>query len=895
MRASKGWSRYFHFWGRDPSRDLDDELRFHLEARYDEYIAAGMDPATARAEAERRFGDFTLVRERCTTIDSQWERERAMSEAFHVLAADVRLAFRQLRRTPSLGIAAVLCFALGIGANTSIFSVVDAVLFRPLPFPDPNRLVLVGEELPQFGGGNFGVISAPEYADFQRLEGRVFENVAIYENTTFSITGHGEPERVSAAAASASLFKVLRVNAARGRAFLPGDDAVGAPSVAVLSDAFWRHRFGADSSIIGQTIGINGVSTTIVGIMPAGFAFPLPGVGGEPADVFSPYWITPAVAKSRGNSYNTFFVGRLASGVTLDQAKRGVEEIAGSLTRAHPGVYGNRLIRADAFPLHDRAVGEVQRSMLVLLAAVGLVLLIACINVSSLLLAHAAARQRELSIRRALGASRGRLARQFLTESLVLVIIGAALGVTFAIWGSQALVSRAPQALVRGYHVSVDGRVLAVTALIVIVTAIVISLLPVFQQPERALADALREEGRAMSGGPARQRGRRTLVLSEIALATIMVTGAGLMVRSLINARNVDPGFDPTHLAGITLGLHDYRYPTSNDVVRFERDMIDRLREIPGVSAVSASSNISSISFSLDGRDLGKIPSAAGTLVYPGYFETLRIPVRAGQTFNGRDITESPRVAIINETLARKFLSGSNPIGQRIKWGSPTSTDPWCTIVAVVGDVKATSLDASQEPMVYFPALQADSATVSRFMRSAAYVVRTGGEPAAAFGAIRQAVRSADPELPIVGPRLAAEGVANTLAGRQFNTMLLSGFALLALVLAAAGIYGLMAYAVTLRTREIGIRLAIGATATDVLQLVMGQTARIAVVGLAIGLIGALALTRVLRTLLFDVSPLDPITFSIAAVMLFGIAVLAGYLPARRAAKIDPQSAIRGD
>ncbi len=895
MRAPKRWNRYFHFWGRDPSRDLDDELRFHLEARCDEYVASGMDPATARAEAERRLGDLIAVRERCATIDSQWERERATSEAVHVLVADVRFAFRQLRRAPSLGIAAVLCFALGIGANTSIFSVVDAVLFRPLPFPDASRLVLVGEELPQFGGGNFGVISTPEYSDYRRLEGRIFESVAIYGGTTFSITGHGDPERVSAAAVSASLFKVLRVNAAHGRAFLPGDDALGVPSVAVLSDAFWRRRFGADSAVIGQTIGINGVPTTVVGVMPPRFSFPLPGIGGDVADVFSPYWITPAVEHARGNSYDTFLIGRLAPGVTLEQAKRGVMDVAGGLAQAHPGAYGNRLIRADAFSLHERAVGSVQRSMLVLLAAVGLVLLIACINVSSLLLAHAAARQRELSIRRALGASRSRLARQFLTEGLVLVTVGGALGVALAVWGSRALVARAPQALLRGYQISVDGRVLIATAAIVVVTAIVISLLPAFQQPERALAGALRDEGRATSSGPARQRGRRTLVLSEIALATIMVTGAGLMVRSLINARNVDPGFDPSHLAAITLGLHDYRYPTPADVVRFERDIIERLRVIPAVTAASASSSISSISFSLEGRDLGKVPSAGATLVFPGYFETMRIPIRAGQTFSGRETAQTPRVAIVNETLARQFMSASSPIGQRIKWGSPTSPDPWCTIVGVVGDVKGASLDAPQEPMVYFPALQADTSTASRFMRSAVYVIRTGGEPTAVFGAVRQVVRGADPELPIVGPRLVAEGVANTLAGREFNTLLLSGFALLALVLAAAGIYGLMAYAVTLRTREIGIRLAIGATAGSVLRLVVGQTARVAGVGLAIGLVGALALTRVLRTLLFDVSPLDPVTFVVAAIVLFGIAVLAGYLPARRAAAIDPQSAIRAD
>ena len=364
---AKSWTRYLQFWGSDPSRDLDDELRFHLEARYDEFVAAGMDPAQARTEAERRFGDLTSVRDQCATIDSQWQKERAMTDFFHAAATDLRLALRQLRRVPSLAVAAILCFALGIGANTSIFSVVDAVLFRPLPFPEADRLVLVGEELPQFGGGNFGVISTPEYADYRELESRVFESVAIYENTTFSITGHGEPERVSGAAVSASLFKVLRVNAARGRTFLPGDDAIGGPNVAVISDAIWRRRFGADSAIVGRTIGINGVPTTIVGVMPPGFAFPLPGLGSDVADVFSPYWITPAVEKTRGNSYGTSLIARLAPERRSSKPSTPSPTSPEASTQRHPGVYGqNRIILADVFPLHQRAVGEVRRSLLVL-------------------------------------------------------------------------------------------------------------------------------------------------------------------------------------------------------------------------------------------------------------------------------------------------------------------------------------------------------------------------------------------------------------------------------------------------------------------------------------------------------------------------------------------------
>jgi putative ABC transport system permease protein len=454
--------------------------------------------------------------------------------------------------------------------------------------------------------------------------------------------------------------------------------------------------------------------------------------------------------------------------------------------------------------------------------------------------------------------------------------------------------------LLQGYQISVDARVLLVTAGIAVVTAVVISLLPAAQQPERGLASALRDEGRSSSGSVSRQRARRTLVISEIALALVVATGAGLMVRSFLNARNVDPGFNPVHLVAFNLSLNDNRYPLVARVVEFEQSVVERLRALPGVVSVSAATAIpmagaSHISFSIEGRDLPKVPMATNTLVFPGYFETMQIPLRSGRAFTALETTASPRVAIINETLAREFFAGTNPVGKRIKWGGPTSPSPWATIVAVAADVKATALDSPEEPAVYFPALQSDTLMIHNTMRSMAYIVRTGGNPESVINAIRRTVREADAELPIVGMHTLEDIVSFSVAGRRFNTALLGAFAFLALVLAAVGIYGLMAYSVEQRTREIGIRLAIGATPIDVLRLVVSQAIRVASVGVVLGVVGSLLLTRVMTTLLFDVSPLDPLTFACAAGLLFGVAWLASYLPARRAARIDPQTAIRAE
>lgn len=903
------WRRYLRFWGSDPARDVDDELRFHIQARYDEYRASGMPPDLARAEVARRFGDVHSVRDRCVAIDSQWQREQTMMDVLHRAGADVRYGLRQLHRNLPLSVAAILCFALGIGANASIFSVVNAVLFRPLPFTDPGRLVLVGEWLPAVGGENFGVISLPEFTDYRRLDGRIFASSGIYEGGSAAshgtaISGGGtEPERVTGLRVSPSLFPTLGARAAIGRTFGATDDTSGGPNAVILSDALWRRRFGA-RDVIGQSIDVDGEPRTIVGVMPPSFAFPLPGIGGDPADLFVPIRITADAEKERGNSYSTFLVGRLAPGVTIQQARRAASELVASYPKLHPEFYRtNWKTEADVFPLRDRSVRDVRRPLVILLGAVSLVLLIACINVSSLLLARAAARQREIAVRQALGASRARLVQQFLWEGATLALVGGAIGIVLAVWGARLLAAHAPNTLLQGYDVSVDWRVLGATAAVVVATSLVFSLVPALAQSPRALGTTLREEGRASTSGGVRVRGRRLLVIAQVAIALMLSAGAGLLARSFVEARNTDPGFSPDHVVTFRVGIPDARYPDAASVLAFDRRVLDGLRALPGVDRASASMRLPlqdpmRMMFSVEHQAPPHLPIGTGTFVMPDYFQTMRIPLVAGRYIDAGDVNGRLPVIVVNEALAQHFFGATgarDAVGRRIKWGSPGSPAPWLTIVGVTRNVKDTGLDRDQEWSVYFPALQAADVNVTGMMRSLAFVARSGGSDVSVERAIRGVVRAIDPDMPIVGPRLMTDVIDSSVADRRFDTYLLGAFALLALALAATGIYGLIAYSVVQRTREIGVRLALGALPRDVVRLVLGDGARLAGIGIVLGLAGALSLTRLIRSLLFHVSPVDPVSFAAASALLLGVALAASLLPAWRASRTDPQTAMRAD
>ena len=904
-RLDSRWRRYLAFFGARPERDVDDELAFHVQERIEEYIAAGMDPGAARAATLERLGDLTRYRGEILAIEQQEQRRRTMSDLTYSLIGDVRFAARQLRRNLPLTIAALLCFALGVGANTSIFSVVNAVLFRPLPFPDPDKIVMVSEGLSKLTN-DINAITAADLLDFKEAEGRAFESLALVQRRSPTIMVNGEAEVIPGASITPSAFKVLRVNPAIGRAFVDSDTLTSAPLMAIISDRLWRRRYGADRSMVGKQITFSsGQTAQVIGIMPPGFAFPLPGLGMPVADIFFPFSFSPAVMRQRADMFNTTAFGRLQTGVSMERAEVLLGEIARQLPERYPESWGklhndNNVLSVHVKSLRGTAVGQSRRPLLVLLGAVGFVLLIACINVASLFVARASARTNEIAIRKALGATRGRLTQQFLAEALLLLSAGSALGLVAAHWGTRALVALAPGDFYSSFDTSIDVRVLAVTGGITALTALIFAILPGLRGRSIDAEQSLRSDARSATASRTRQHGRRVLIVSEIAFALVLTIGAGLMLRSFARASAVDPGFDPENLLTFNVNLPASAYPDPDRLKLTEQQIVQRLREIPGVASASGTSHLPmqgswEIIFTPQGLPGTQLPVATNTLVLPGFFDTMRIPLRAGRYLNESDTKGTPAVVMINETMARKYYGNSNPVGRPFKMGAPDTPNPMKEIVGVVADVKHYTLDEQTIPAVYQPVLQQDTGVVVSMYRGLAYVVRSSVAPTSLAASIRTAVRAVDPKLVVLNVRPVDNIVGNTIASRKFNTTLLGLFAALALALAGTGVYGVLQYSVVQRKREMGIRIAIGATSSDMIRLVVGQAVGLAVIGVAIGLAGAVALTRVIRALLFNTNPLDVPTFVAGAVVLLLVAAFSSYLPARRALRIDPTIAMRAE
>jgi len=816
------------------------------------------------------------------------------------LRHDLRFALRGLLRHPGFTAVVVLTLALGIGANSAIFSVVNGVLLRPLPYDRPGEIATIWVRWP---GNPQGELSQPEYWDL-REQNRSFSRLAAYTDGSLTLTGSGEPERLRAGFMSADALPLLGVAPARGRTLGPDDDRPDAPVAVLLGDGLWRRRFGADPAIVGRTLTLDDHPATIIGVMPAGFQLPTD-YAGPGAEIWAPLQLDPSIDRSERGWHWVRVLARLSPGVDIGAASLEVGALARRMLETYPGEYkpafgGFAVIAADDL------VGEIRPAILVLLGAVGLLLLIACANVAGLLLARAESRQREIAVRTALGAGTGSLVRQLLTESVVLALTGGLLGAVLADWGVRGLVAMAPPTLPRLDAVHTDGWVLGFTLLVSMLTGILFGLVPALQAARPDLTVALAEGGRSGSSA-GRQRFRRGLVVAQIALALMLVTSAGLLIRSFVRIRGVDPGFNPSWLLTAEVELSAVRYDTPAKIRAFYGELVHRLESLPGVRSAAAVRalpmtgrlEIGDWSFIVEGRHANPpVPAdriaADWQALTPGYFETLRIPVLQGRAIEEQDRSDATEVVVVNRTLARLAWPGQDPIGQRVLLGGGGVDSVWRTVVGIVGDVRHRGLTAQPRPEMYLPHAQfpAGTGTPQRTMR---IVLRAAGDPNALANPVRATLAALDPAVPLVDVQTMDQAMGNWAAERRLTMILVAAFAALALTLGAVGVYGVMAHLVVQRTREIGIRIALGAVPREILGLVMRQGAWLAVAGVGIGVAGALAASRVLAGLLFQVTPTDPLTYAGTALALLGVAEIAALVPALRATRTDPVEALRSE
>jgi len=853
-------------------REMDDEMRFHLDMEAEEAIRAGLAPAEARRRAVLAFGGVQRFREE--------GREARGVTALDDVAMDLRYAARTLVRSPAFAVVAILTLALGIGANTAIFSVVNAVLLRPLPYDDPESLMSVWD------GGH-------SKAEFTRVrdQNRTLERVAAYmDRVGFSLSGEGEPARLTGAYATADLFGVLGADPALGRTFAPGEDLPGTARVVVLSDALWRERFGADIEIIGRRLDLDGVSHTVIGVMPRDFWFPR-----RETRLWVPLQLNEGIPGDFWGSYGPFIVGRVRRGVPREQVRDDVRAIGERLRVENPvWTPTDYYLRGlDVIPLASRIVPSgSRRLLLVLLGAVGMVLLIACANVANLLIARGTAREREIAVRATLGAARPRLIRQMVTESLALAAVGALAGLGLAFGGVRLLVRLLPQDTPRLADVSVSGGVLLYTAGLAVVAGLVFGLVPALRLSRPVLAASLGEGGARAGAGIRQRRLAGVLVAGEIALSVVLAVGAGLLLRSFARILAVDPGFHTEQVVTARVSPPKARWASPEQQQTFYRELLERLRGSPAVAAAGITNQApfeetnEIMAMWVDGytTDPNELEVMNHRKVTPGFFDAMGIPLLRGRALGVEDRANAPPVALIDEATAQRYWSGKDPVGGRIRYPWPG----WVTIVGVVRTVKNNDLTDQATPTVYVPFEQAPLGPSHMTV-----VARAASSPVGALAAVRAAVRELAPDVPVSDERTMTQRIGDSVAQPRFASLLLSSFGLLALVLGAVGTYGLIAYTTQRRTREIAVRMALGASARDVVGTVVGEGAVLAAGGVTVGLVMALALTRFLRGMLFEVSPTDPLTFVTVPLVLGAVALLASYLPARRATRVDPMIAIR--
>lgn len=866
----KVWKRIRNLLNRQAfDRDLQEEMRIHREMAEEKLNQWGTPKEEAHYAAMRAFGNATMAQEASRL---EW------AFFFESLVQDIGFGIRMLRKSPGFTAVAVLTLALGIGANTAIFSVINGVLLRPLPYNNPQGIVVMKENE-----------SLPNVMDIQR-QASTFSLAGAINAQPMDYTSGPEPLQIRVGLVNSGFLEILGVPPMMGRIFSQAEDVRGGPRAAVVSYPFWQSHLGGDPHAVGRSILVGGNSYAVIGVMPATFVPPR-----EHADVFISLWVAdPNTAADRDVHFmHTYW--RLKKGVPLEQAQADIATIDNRLAEQFPAEEKQR--RTQLIPLRESIVGDVRPALLVLFGAVGLVLLIACANFASLLIARGFARRQEMLIRAALGAGRGRLFRKSLTESALLSFFGGAAGLLFAQWGTRMLLALTPEELrwLNGIHM--DSQVLLFALAVSVLTGIIFGIAPALIAARTDVAAALNEGGRSKTASAAGHRIRKILVTTEVAFALVLLVGAGLLIKGFSRLRSVNPGFNPAGVLTMFLQLPDTRYHEIPKQTQFRRALFARLNSLPGVQAgmvtdIPLGGNYVGHNFVVDGRPpipRGGEPKVQTLTVMGDYFRVMQIPLRAGRDFTDMDREGQPLVAIVTEELVRQFFPWDNPVGSRIGWAPDSGSPNWMTIVGVVGDVKHSGLNQPTDPAVYTPFVQSDE----RWKRFMTLVIRTDNSSSGLIEEVKAQVWSVDAQIPVSDVQTMEQRMAVSLAQQRFYMLLLGAFAALAVILAGVGIYGVVAYTASQSTHEIGIRMALGGQRRDVLRLIVAEGAKLAFVGILIGMVGALALTRVMAGLLFEVKPADPAIFAAVATLLAVVALAACYIPARRATQVDPMVALR--
>ncbi|PYL46875.1 MAG: ABC transporter permease [Verrucomicrobia bacterium] len=872
--------------------EIVEEFSQHLTDQYEAAINRGASEEEARQAVFQDLNASELLNRELKRVERRAPANAVIpgreGKLFADLGQDLRFGLRTLIKNPGFTIVAVIALALGIGANSAIFSVVNAILLRPLPYKSPDQLVVLWENATHLGFPK----DTPSPANFLdwRKQSTVFEGMAAFAERSFNLTGVGEPERLDGRRVSANLFDVLGVKPIIGRTFVAQEDQPGT-KVVLLNESLWKRRFGGDPAVIGRAVNLNGEPYTVVGVLPP--TVRLPTSGNWRDQVWVPLAFPSEEAASRGAHYLEV-IARMKPAVTLPKAQAEMDTIAARLAQQYPAT--NTRIGAVVKPLHEEIVGKMKSPLLILLGAVAFVLLIACANVANLLLARAAVRQKEIALRLALGANRMRLTKQLLVESVLLSLVGGVVGLGLAYFGLNVLTRFIPHDVAQADTITIDAKVLLFTLAVAVITGLIFGLVPASQASHFNLNETLKEGGRDSGAGARGKRLRNSLVIAEVAISFILLVGAGLLINSFVHLRNLDPGFRADHLLALNVDLSEVKYPDTQRRTTFFAEVARRVQTLPGVRSVAVAGNLpltingDSTFIAVEGipdPPVDQWPDVIYRTVGPGYFATMGIPLVRGRDLNDQDTLDTAPVVVISEKTAKHYWPNEDPIGKRLKPGATTNTTPWRTVIGVVKDVRQNDFIAEPKMQMYFSYRQ------MKDLGANALVVRTSVDPLSLGTSVRNTIWSVDKDQTVANIDSMEHIVASAVARQRFSMLLLAIFAGLALVLAAVGIYGVMSYSVAQQTREIGIRIALGAQRRDVLRMTVKEGLKLVGVGLLIGLISAFVLTRVMESLLFGISATDPVTFGIICVVLLMVAALASYIPALRATTVDPMVALR--